>query len=108
MLSTPYNLFQHHHANTDCPSQHAHAITTVYTLGNSDKKEDLYRLLKDIRDGIDISYTSDYANFLQHLFVPLLDVIRKTQPQMVANDIQQQRVITLEILHRIPCASDVR
>lgn len=62
----------------------------------------MLQVLKEVRDSIETVHMSVYHNFLKYLFLPLLDIIRQTECQFVQNEIQQLRVVTLEILYRLP------
>lgn len=60
------------------------------------------QLATEIRDNIEIVHTSEYVNFLTHLFPVFYNILRQGQPQFNDGTEQKLRNIILEILNRLP------
>jgi hypothetical protein len=80
-------------------------IKNNLTQGSS---EDTLKTLNDIRDRIEIVFTSDYEQFLKNLFHNLIDLLEKYPIQTCNNTAHKIRHLVLSIVHRFPCTSALR
>lgn len=64
---------------------------------------DVSKLIGEVRDRLDIVHTTEFANFMHHLFPILRDlVIVKTSPQLEDNAENKVRHSLLEIFNKFP------
>lgn len=64
---------------------------------------DVAKLIGEVRDRLDIVHTSEFANFMHHLFPILRDlVVIKTSPQLEDNAENKVRHSLLEIFNKFP------
>ena len=64
---------------------------------------DVAKLIVEVRDRLDIVHTSEFANFMHHLFPILRDlVVLKTTPQLEDNTENKVRHSLLEIFNKFP------
>jgi hypothetical protein len=59
-------------------------------------------LLREVKEGIEVTLTGDYDHFLAVMVPPLLAALTTTQPQAANTPVQQLRHTALEILRRLP------
>ena len=64
---------------------------------------DVAKLIGEVRDRLEIVHTSEFANFMHHLFPILRDlVVVKTSPQLEDNPENKVRHSLLEIINKFP------
>ena len=59
-------------------------------------------LVTEMRDSIEIVHTSEYGNFLRHLFPAFCKLLREGRPQFTEGPEQKIRNMLLEVLNRLP------
>ena len=66
--------------------------------------------MANLREGIEIVHTSQYATFLQSILPIFVQTLtRSTKPNNDTESIENKiRRVTLEILHRLPCNDTLR
>lgn len=64
--------------------------------------EERQRLVTEMRDSIEIVHTSEYSNFLKHLFPAFFKLLSEGKPQFTEGPNQKIRNMLLEVLNRLP------
>lgn len=59
-------------------------------------------LLREVREGMEITQTGDYEHFLAVMVAPLLSLLSSTPPQAADTPVQRMRHLALEVLSRLP------
>lgn len=77
----------------DCGAKLIHQDTTV---------EEKCRLVLDIKERLEVTYTAEYPNFLRAILKPLLYILASIPPQSANTDVHKLRVTTMQVLSRFP------
>ena len=60
------------------------------------------KLANELRDGLEIVFTGEYANYLQAFFKPFCEILRTIPPQLSDSPEHKLRNTVLDILSRLP------